>query len=98
LHEAGPRPVLVDCLTLWVTNILLGDADIDDAFDGLIAALRVRQAPTVLVANETGLGIVPDNALARRFRDAAGILNQRVAEMADRVDFLVAGIPMRVKG
>lgn len=98
LHEAGAQPVLVDCLTLWVTNLLLSDADIDTAFDGLIAALHARQGPTVLVANETGLGIVPDNALARRFRDAAGILNQRVAEMADRVDFLVAGIPMRVKG
>jgi adenosyl cobinamide kinase/adenosyl cobinamide phosphate guanylyltransferase len=98
LVEAGDRPVLVDCLTLWVTNLLLGDHDIADATDGLLAKLRERRAPTVLVANETGLGIVPDNALARRFRDAAGILNQRVAGLADRVEFVVAGIPMLVKG
>jgi adenosylcobinamide kinase/adenosylcobinamide-phosphate guanylyltransferase len=97
LAGAGDRPVLVDCLTLWVSNLLLAEHDIEAASASLLAALRARTAPTVLVANETGLGIVPDNALARRFRDAAGVLNQRVAALADRVDFLVAGIPMKVK-
>ena len=98
LVEAAERPVLVDCLTLWVTNLLIGDCDIETATAGLLGALRARRGPTVLVANETGLGIVPDNALARRFRDAAGLLNQRVAARAAQVDFVVAGIPMRVKG
>ena len=98
VREAGEHPVLIDCLTLWVTNLLLGDHNTDDAFDGLIVALRARTAPTVIVSNETGLGIVPDNALARRFRDMAGVLNQRVAALAQRVDFVVAGIAMRVKG
>jgi adenosyl cobinamide kinase/adenosyl cobinamide phosphate guanylyltransferase len=97
LAAAGDRPVLVDCLTLWVTNLLLADHDIDQATDALLAALRARRAPSVLVANETGLGIVPDNALARRFRDAAGVLNQRVAAQADRVLFMVAGLAMTVK-
>ena len=97
LVEAADRPVLVDCLTLWVTNLLLGDYDIEDATDGLLGVLRDRTAPTVLVANETGLGIVPDNALARQFRDAAGLLNQKIAALAGRVDFIVAGLSMRVK-
>jgi adenosyl cobinamide kinase/adenosyl cobinamide phosphate guanylyltransferase len=97
LQEAGHRPVLVDCLTLWVTNLLLGDHDIDAASGALLAALVQRPATTVLVSNETGLGIVPDNALARRFRDAAGILNQRVAGASGSVVFLVAGLPMKVK-
>jgi adenosyl cobinamide kinase/adenosyl cobinamide phosphate guanylyltransferase len=97
LAATGGRPVLVDCLTLWVTNLLLADHDIDQATDALLAALRARCGPSVLVANETGLGIVPDNALARRFRDAAGVLNQRVAAQADRVLFMVAGLAMTVK-
>ncbi len=82
---AGEHPVLVDCLTLWVSNLLLADSDIAAASGSLLAALRARAAPTVLVANETGLGIVPDNRLARQFRDAAGVLNQQVAAAADRV-------------
>ena len=90
-------PVLVDCLTLWVSNLLLNDIDVAEATAALDAALDARLAPTILVANEVGLGIVPDNALARAFRDAAGLLNQRLAARADRVVFLVAGLPMRVK-
>ena len=90
-------PVLVDCLTLWLSNLMLGGHDIDAAAAGLDAALDARAAPTVLVANEVGLGIVPDNALARCFRDAAGLLNQRVAARADVVVFLAAGLPMRLK-
>jgi adenosyl cobinamide kinase/adenosyl cobinamide phosphate guanylyltransferase len=94
---AGDRPVLVDCLTLWLSNLMLGGHDIARATAALEAALAARAAPTVLVANEVGLGIVPDNALARAFRDAAGRLNQTLAARADTVLFLVAGLPMRVK-
>lgn len=93
--EAGP--VLVDCLTLWLTNLMLAEHDIDAATEALMAALD-RPALTVLVANEVGLGIVPDNALARRFRDAAGRLNQTIAARADTVIFTAAGLPLVLKG
>lgn len=89
--------VLVDCLTLWTSNLLLGDADLDAATDALLAALAATPAHVVLVSNEVGWGIVPDNALARRFRDVAGRVNQRVAAAADRVDLVVAGIAMHLK-
>ena len=94
---AGDRPVLVDCLTLWLTNLLLGEHDIAAATSALEAALDQRTAPTVLVSNEVGLGIVPDNALARRFRDEAGRLHRLLAARAQNVVFMVAGLPMRVK-
>ena len=94
---AGDRPVLVDCLTLWLTNLLLGEHDIAAATSALEAALERRAAPTVLVSNEVGLGIVPDNALARRFRDEAGRLHRLLAARAQNVVFMVAGLPMRVK-
>ena len=97
LRDAGNAPVLVDCLTLWLSNLLLADADLSAAEAALDAALG-RAAPTVLVSNEVGLGIVPDNALARRFRDQAGRLHQRLAARADRVVFTVAGLPLFVKG
>src|SRR5580704_9649950 len=89
--------VLVDCLTLWLTNVMLTGADVDAEIARLERALLERGGATVLVANEVGLGIVPDNALARRFRDAAGRLNQRLAAAADHVVLLVAGIPVKVK-
>lgn len=97
LAHAGPAPALVDCLTLWLSNLMLQDADIPAAVAGLETALAARTTPTVLVANEVGLGIVPENALARRFRDEAGLLNQRLATRADRVVFMVAGLPVDVK-
>ena len=90
-------PVLVDCLTLWLTNVMLADRDPEAATETLIAALRDMAAPTVLVANEVGLGIVPDSALGRRFRDAAGRLNQAVAAIADQVIFVAAGLPLILK-
>lgn len=93
---ATDGPLLVDCLTLWLTNALLADRDLAAEAAALEAALP-RGAPTVLVASEVGLGIVPDNALARRFRDQAGLLHQRLAARADTVLFMVAGLPMRVK-
>ncbi len=97
LQGDSARPILVDCLTLWLTNLMLGGHDIEAATGALIAALACRTGPTVLVSNEVGLGIVPEHALARRFRDAAGILHQRVAGAADGVVLMVAGIAMRVK-
>lgn len=98
LDDAGDRPVLVDCLTLWLTNLLLGDHDVEQAVSRLMAALGRRQAATVLVGSEVGMGIVPENALARRFRDEAGLLHQRIATIADRVVLVVAGLPLVVKG
>jgi adenosyl cobinamide kinase/adenosyl cobinamide phosphate guanylyltransferase len=97
VRAAARGPVLVDCLTLWVANLLLNAFDVAEATAALDRALDARAAPAILVANEVGLGIVPDNALARAFRDAAGQLNQHFAARADRVEFLVAGLPMRVK-
>ncbi|PZQ79470.1 MAG: bifunctional adenosylcobinamide kinase/adenosylcobinamide-phosphate guanylyltransferase [Ancylobacter novellus] len=91
------RPVLVDCLTLWLTNRLLAEADLAMESAALVEALAAHHGPVVAVSNETGLGIVPDNALARRFRDAQGRLNQMVAARADTVIFMVAGLPMKVK-
>ena len=92
------RPVLVDCLTLWVTNLMLGEEDLDVAFDRLCAALPELQSPVVFVSNEVGLGIVPDNAMARAFRDHAGRLHQKIAGLADEVYFVAAGLPLKMKG
>jgi adenosylcobinamide kinase/adenosylcobinamide-phosphate guanylyltransferase len=92
------RPVLVDCLTLWLTNRMLAEADIEAEGAALAEALAARDGETVVVSNEVGLSIVPENALARRFRDAQGRLNQMVAACANEVIFMVAGLPMRVKG
>ena len=96
-HAAPDRVILVDCLTLWVTNLILAERDPAAAGAALEAACRDAPGPVVLVSNEVGLGIVPDNALARRFRDEAGRLHQRLAAQADAVTFMVAGLPMRVK-
>jgi adenosylcobinamide kinase / adenosylcobinamide-phosphate guanylyltransferase len=91
------QPVLVDCLTLWLSNRMLADADLAADSAGLLAVLARPHGPWVLVSNEVGLGIVPDNALARRFRDAAGRLNQAVAACADHVILTVAGLPLALK-
>jgi adenosylcobinamide kinase/adenosylcobinamide-phosphate guanylyltransferase len=89
--------VLADCLTLWLSNLLLGAFNVDAMTAKLEQALAAREGPTVLVSNEVGLGIVPDNALARQFRDAQGTLNQRVAAQAERVIMMVAGVAVAVK-
>jgi adenosylcobinamide kinase/adenosylcobinamide-phosphate guanylyltransferase len=89
--------LLVDCLTLWLSNLMEGSFDIEAQTARLQEALAGRTGPTVLVSNEVGLGIVPDNALARRFRDLQGELNQRMAAIAPRVVMMVAGIPIAVK-
>jgi adenosylcobinamide kinase / adenosylcobinamide-phosphate guanylyltransferase len=88
---------LVDCLTLWLSNLMHAGRDWTNEADALADALARQKSPVVLVTNEVGLGIVPDNALARQFRDASGILNQMIARVADEVEFMVAGLPMRVK-
>jgi adenosylcobinamide kinase/adenosylcobinamide-phosphate guanylyltransferase len=97
LLEAENRPILVDCLTLWLTNIMLAGRDAEAETAKLMASARNSLGPVVFVSNEVGLGIVPDNALAREFRDRAGRLNQAVAAAANRVVFMVAGLPMVLK-
>ncbi len=89
--------VLVDCLTLWLTNLMLEDRDIGAEFDRLCDLLPGLDIPVLLVSNEVGFGIVPENAMARSFRDHAGRLHQRIAELANQVTLVVAGIPMSVK-
>ena len=96
-EASGDRAVLVDCLTLWLSNRLLADADLDAEGERLVAALAAAAGPVVLVSNEVGLSIVPDNALARRFRDAAGRLNQQIAAVAGEAWFVAAGLPLRLK-
>ena len=91
------RPVLVDCLTVWLSNQMLAGRDAEEASAALTDVLSSRRGPWVVVSNEVGLGIVPDNALAREFRDLAGRLNQRVAAIADHVWFVMAGLPLKVK-
>jgi adenosylcobinamide kinase/adenosylcobinamide-phosphate guanylyltransferase len=91
------RPVLVDCLTIWLSNLMLAGSDVAAESASLVGALPALAGPIVLVANEVGLGIVPDNALARAFRDHAGQLNQAVAAIAHRVVFLAAGLPLILK-
>ena len=98
LTAHGTTPLLVDCLTLWLANALLASADADAEIERLEAALEQASAPLVLVANEVGFGIVPDNPLGRRFRDLQGLLNQRIAARADRVVLVIAGLPLTIKG
>lgn len=91
--------ILVDCLTLWITNLLGAERNVADAVEGLITALRATTGcRVILVSNEVGLGIVPDNPLARMFRDLSGAAHQRLAEICDEVHFVVAGLPMTLKG
>ncbi len=89
--------VLVDCLTLWLSNLFEAKRDIGKEADALLAALSARSAPVVLVSGEVGLGVIPDNALARAYADALGTLNQRVAAAVGRVVFMAAGQPVLVK-
>lgn len=98
LHQDGV--VLLDCLTLWLSNLLLADrddADIEAAMEALVSAVATADNPVVLVTNEVGMGIVPSNALARRFRDHSGRLSQLLAAVCDEVVLCVAGLPLTVK-
>lgn len=97
-RESRPgRVLLVDCLTLWTSNLLLAGHDIPAATGDLVEAIAAAKGPLILVSNEVGLGIVPENALARRFRDEAGRVNQRIAACADEVVFVAAGLPLKLK-
>lgn len=93
--------IIIDCLTLLVSNLLLaghGHAVIEDKIRQLVAGLKKKKAQAVIIANEVGLGIVPRNKLAREFRDITGRMNQIVAKEADEVVFMVSGIPTKIKG
>lgn len=99
LADARPdEAVLVDCATLWLTNHLLAEHDLETETARLLAALGASPAPIVIVSNETGWGIVPENPLARRFRDEQGRLNQRLATASTLVVTVIAGLPMVLKG
>ncbi|MGY4320439.1 bifunctional adenosylcobinamide kinase/adenosylcobinamide-phosphate guanylyltransferase [Bradyrhizobium sp. JR3.5] len=93
----GSGARLVDCLTLWLSNLLHAERDWSQEVARLADALARQRSPVIMVTNEVGLGIVPDNALARTFRDAAGLMNQSFAGVADEVEFVVAGLPMKLK-
>jgi adenosylcobinamide kinase/adenosylcobinamide-phosphate guanylyltransferase len=96
-QATSDAPMLIDCLTLWLSNVMLAGRDLAAEQTRLIAALAAGKSAIVAVSNEVGLGIVPDNPLARDFRDAQGRLNQRVAELADHVVFMAAGLPLTLK-
>lgn len=91
------RVVLVDCLTLWLSNLMLGGHDLGRHRRALIKAIADRRAPLFVVSNEVGLGLVPETPLGRAFRDAAGRLNQEVAAATREVLFVAAGLPLRMK-
>lgn len=97
-HRGTDHVVVVDCLTLWISNLLLDGEEVQPAVDALCDELAVDRGDVALVTNEVGQGTVPMHALTREFRDQQGWCNQRVAAVADRVRLLVAGIPVAVKG
>lgn len=97
LQGSDTAPRLVDCLTLWLSNLMFADRAWADEVDALAKLLPSLAAPVVFVTNEVGSGIVPENALARAYRDAAGVTNQRLAEACDELWLCVAGQPLKVK-
>jgi len=97
-HAEPARPILVDCLTLWLSNLMGAGRVVAHESETLRAALHEAAGPLMLVANEVGLGLVPETPLGREFRDAAGRLNQDIAALADRVVFVAAGLPLVLKG
>ena len=96
-HAQPGRVIVVDCLTLWLNNLMLFERDVESDIDRLVECLEGVRGELILVSNEIGLGLVPDTPLGREFRDVHGRMNQRVAEVCDRVVFMVAGLPMVVK-
>ncbi|MEP3247399.1 MAG: bifunctional adenosylcobinamide kinase/adenosylcobinamide-phosphate guanylyltransferase [Sneathiella sp.] len=96
--EAAPdRVILVDCLTLWISNLMMAEKDLEQAFSLLCQCLEALKGPVIFVSNEVGQGIVPDNKMARDFRDHAGQLHQRIAAAANSVYFITAGLPQKLK-
>ena len=96
-HATEDTTILIDCLTLWITNLMLTDTDIDTAINNLLTTIKTSPGEIILVSNEVGFGIVPENAMARRFRDFSGALHQKLALQAENVLLMVAGIPIMVK-
>jgi adenosylcobinamide kinase/adenosylcobinamide-phosphate guanylyltransferase len=96
-ETASERPLLVDCLTLWLSNVFMAGRRPEEEGRKLCDALREAAGPVVLVSNEVGMGLVPETPLGRTFRDAAGWLNQDLAALADRVVFVAAGLPLVLK-
>ena len=96
--DADNHFILVDCLTLWLSNLLLAEADCAEMVGELIDHLKTAKATVVIVSNEVGLGVVPDNKLGRAFRDIQGIANQGIAAIANQVVFMAAGLPLVLKG
>ena len=90
-------PLVIDCITLWVSNLMLGGRDVDAAMARFVKSLDGRKAPTIVVANEVGAGLVPETALGRAFRDQAGLINQELAVSAHNVLLMVAGLAMPLK-
>jgi adenosylcobinamide kinase/adenosylcobinamide-phosphate guanylyltransferase len=97
LAPAG-QPILIDCATLWLTNLILGELDVAVRSSALLKTMRKTANPVVIVSNEVGQGIVPDNALSRRFRNAQGTLNQQIGLEADLVVVVMVGLPLVLKG
>ncbi|MGI9380714.1 MAG: bifunctional adenosylcobinamide kinase/adenosylcobinamide-phosphate guanylyltransferase [Methyloligellaceae bacterium] len=96
-HVSRECTILVDCLTIWLSNLMLADRNIDEEVTALLKAIQDFRGRLILVSNEVGFGIVPDNKLGREFRDLSGSVNQQVAACADRVQFIIAGYPMNLK-
>ena len=97
-HSRIDQPILVDCLTLWLTNLMMAEHDIDGAGNAMVYALAQLAGPVIFVSNEVGQGIVPDNKMARDFRDHAGSLHQKIAKSVSEVYFVTAGLPTKLKG
>ncbi len=97
LADVKNGTIVVDCLTLWLSNLMADNRDIEAEVDTLVEAVRASSADIVFVSNEIGMGLVPMDALSRQFRDAQGRLNQRIAAVSDSVEFVVAGLPLRLK-
>lgn len=96
--EAQAGTVLLDCLTLWLTNLVMAEKDVAAALADVLDQLRGMKAKVVIVSNELGLGVVPEHGLTRRFRELHGVMNQSVAEVADSVVLVMAGLPQVLKG
>jgi adenosylcobinamide kinase/adenosylcobinamide-phosphate guanylyltransferase len=96
--EAPPKsPLVIDCMTLWVSNLMIAGHDVDEAMARFVKSLDGRRAPTIVVSNEVGAGLVPETALGRAFRDQSGLVNQQLAVSAHNVLFMVAGLAMPLK-
>lgn len=97
MHAQHDRVLLIDCLTLWLSNHMLAEHDLEEKRKDLVDAIDLAKGPLILVSNEVGLSIVPDNKLGRDYRDESGWMNQQVAKVANKVTFVAAGLPMLMK-